>query len=280
MHLPAGPNPHTPRPQGPPPLPQVPAAPPPAHVPAPPPGARVPGPPPPAMPPPPDAAQPPPPQRKGQWPFILALLLVLPIAVGVPWWLERQESLAAGSMPPPAPTVDTGAAELAGSTWDYRGAAVGEVGEATPPPEGVELVDAVFDITPGDEAAAMRLAERCRIQAEDADGRTWDTTVGYDTRDALDGPDLADASFGGCTDPETFEALPPGETARAVVSFLVPEDAVASLSFVISTNSNYVEPDEDSDLSEWGEEDLQWDPDSGYEPPQPVAVTFPAEIQG
>ncbi|QBI51932.1 hypothetical protein [Streptomonospora litoralis] len=159
------------------------------------------------------------------------LLLVLPIALGVPWWMERQDMLDQGAIRPEPTMVPASdeAAELVGTRWELRGVLVGELEGAAPPPEGTRLVDAVFKLTPGEGASRKRLVD-CKFRAVDGEGRWWRPTSAYDTRPSLQGtPTL----LYGCTD-DNSDPLPAGEEVGAVVSFVVPEDAVDSLTVEVA----------------------------------------------
>ncbi|QVQ50437.1 hypothetical protein J4H86_16065 [Spiractinospora alimapuensis] len=207
--------------------------------------------------------------RRGQVPYILALVVLLPVTAGVPWWLERESARESGSMPAPPVEIPTGAAEFSDVHWEFRGAAVGAVDESStiPPPEGTELVDAVFTATPLTENGANLLAQKCDIRAEDDAGREWRTSAAGGLRDALD--DTIEP--GRCVD-DDFEPLAVDEEHVVVATYEIPEDAVDSLSFVLTMDRTYFEPS-DVDLEEFALE-LEWDPDDLPEPPYPQAVRF------
>lgn len=229
------------------------------------------------MPAPPVSQAPPPPNpdlpprrpwwRRGQLPFMLALVVVLPVTVGVPWWLDRQESLDSGSVPPPAPESPTGAAELAEVRWEFLGSAAGELDDSAELPEGVELVDAVFGVTPLSESGANLLSQKCEVAAQDDAGREWDATPIYDSREALE--NVTSSSFSGCAGPEGAP-LAVDQTHTIVASYEVPEDAADSLSFVVTMDTVFHELDEEElDLADL---DFEWDPDDDREPSRPVSV--------
>lgn len=172
-------------------------------------------------------------------------------------------------MPVPPMETSTGAAEFSDVHWEFRGAAVGAVDESSsiPPPEGAELVDAVFAATPLTENGANLLAQKCDIRAQDDAGREWRTSAAGGMRDALDG--VVDA--GSCVD-DDFEPLAMDDEHVVVATFEVPEDAVESLSFVLTMDRTYFEPS-DVDLDDFDME-FEWDPDSQEEPPYPQTVRF------
>ncbi|GAB3453815.1 hypothetical protein GCM10027570_33340 [Streptomonospora sediminis] len=164
-------------------------------------------------------------------PAIALLAVVLPMALGVPWWLERQAMLDQGALPP-TPTVVSaadGTAELVGSRWELRGTVVDQLEGSPEPPEGTHLVDAVFKLTPGAGESRERLAD-CKFRAVDDQGRWWQPASSYSARPSLEG--TASVAFG-CTGDDS-EPLPAGEEVGVVVSFVVPDDAVDSLSFEIA----------------------------------------------
>ncbi|WP_157036294.1 hypothetical protein [Streptomonospora alba] len=157
--------------------------------------------------------------------------MALPIALGTPWWMERQEMQDRGLIPPePSQVAKTEeAAQLVGSRWELRGTLVGELEGSDPPPEGTRLVDAVFKLTPGEGASRKRL-NQCEFRAVDEEGRWWQPTFSFSSRPSLE--DVLSVVYG-CSDSEG-EPPPAGEDVGVVVSFVVPEDAVESLSFEVT----------------------------------------------
>ncbi|GAA3730012.1 hypothetical protein HDA32_006029 [Spinactinospora alkalitolerans] len=190
--------------------------------------------------------------RRGHVPYMLALVVLLPAALGLPWWLERETLLERGQMPPRAEVAEEGTAELAGSEWDFKGMVTGETGSSIsdPPPDGVELVDAVFLVTPSDDDASALLQRSCHFRAVDGRGRSWEQTAEYSGRTM---PEEVGMTAFGCTDAEG-DPIAPGESQGLVASFLVPEDALSSLRFEVRA-------------------DTSDDPES----PRPAAVAFEQE---
>ncbi|TDQ55437.1 hypothetical protein [Actinorugispora endophytica] len=197
---------------------------------------------PPPRPEPPEAPEPRPavPRRAPWWrrrhlPSALALLVLLPLGVGVPWWLEREDLLAEGVMAPEAVPVPGTTGSLSGSEWEFRGMVLGETGGfGEPLPDGVELVDAVFLVTPGDASASELLLASCEFLAVDGRGRTWTQTSAYAGRVMPE--EVGSTSFG-CAGPDA-EAIAPGSEQGLVATFLVPEDAVDSLRFEVRADTS------------------------------------------
>ncbi|MFC3999915.1 hypothetical protein ACFOVU_28645 [Nocardiopsis sediminis] len=157
------------------------------------------------------------------------LAVLLPLAMGVPWYLEREAMLESGAMPPEPVPVSGSTTELAGTEWDFRGTVIGET-EGAPLADDLELVDAVYAVTPGDAAASGLLEQSCSFRAIDDRGRSWEPTSEFDLRDQLPA-DIGSTGFG-CTGADA-EPLPAGEETGLVVSFVVPDDAVDSLRFEV-----------------------------------------------
>src|SRR5690625_2767842 len=157
--------------------------------------------------------------KRAQLPSIAVLLVALPTALGVPWWIERQDMLDRGVMPPEATAVPSSqeTAELAGSTWEFRGGVVGELAGSPPPPEGTQLFDAVFTLTPGEGSAGKRLTG-CEFRAVDGEGRWWQPTTTYSSRPGLE--ETVPVVYG-CTD-QNSKPLKAGKEVGIVVSFVVP----------------------------------------------------------
>ncbi|PSK99370.1 hypothetical protein CLV63_10393 [Murinocardiopsis flavida] len=200
---------------------------------APPPG-------PPAQPPPPPAPPEPPPRRRAWWlraglHYVLALLILLPAALGVPWWLERKNAMESGQIPPEPTVVTSGEGEINGITWEFRGTLVGEtMGDTfSELPKNGQLVDALFKVTPKDAKAAKRLQRSCDVRAVDPGGRSWNRTSEFGSRQLP--PEVAEIKFG-CTDTEG-EPVKPGATQAYIATFIVPKDAVKSLRIEVSAST-------------------------------------------
>ncbi|GAB3206346.1 hypothetical protein GCM10027294_08330 [Marinactinospora endophytica] len=170
---------------------------------------------------------------------VAALLVLLPLAVGLPWWLERSELLAEGAMPPSAvPANGTGAgatAELAGTDWEFRGFVTGATdGSLTPLPAGTELVDAVVVATPRDARAGRLLQSSCEFRLVDDRGRSWAQTAAQTGRTL---PEEVVETWPGCSGPDA-EPVPPGTGQPMIATFLVPEDAVGSLRLQVRADTS------------------------------------------
>ncbi|MBB4935057.1 hypothetical protein F4561_005951 [Lipingzhangella halophila] len=220
--------------------------------------------------------------QKSRWrahlPYILTLVVLLPTALGIPWWLERQDMLDRGVIPPEATPVSGDTARLAGSEWEY----VGSVTEDEEPAPGVREVSAAFKVTPDDQLATDRLYSLCAFRALDGQGRTWETALAPTELPE----DVATADGIKCTAPSGTEPMPVGEQTTIVATFEVPEDAVSSLRFEVAVATHDPEIDHDmtseealAELEEYTEslegEDHGHDPDSEENPPKPEALSFP-----
>ncbi|TQN28669.1 hypothetical protein FHX37_4028 [Haloactinospora alba] len=173
--------------------------------------------------------------------------MLLPVTLGVPWWLERRSVLASGLMPPSAAPVDGTTTELAGSQWEIKGVVLDATGEfLDAPSDGQRLVDAVFTATPESAEAGERLEASCRFRAVDDRGRSWTPTTEYTSRSL---PDGAVSGLNGCRGLELPE-LEAGTERGVVVSYLVPEDAVDSLRFEVrvDTRDDASEPEPEAAL--------------------------------
>ncbi|WP_393916205.1 hypothetical protein [Halostreptopolyspora alba] len=220
--------------------------------------------------------------RKPRWrahlPYAVVLALLLPPALGVPWWLEYEDMSDRGIIPPEATPVSGDTARLAGSEWEY----VGAVTEDLEPTPGTREVAVVFRVTPEDEVASDRLYSRCAFRAVDDRGRTWDPTV--PSQPVPD--DVATASGTRCAAPSGFDPMPAGEETPLAVTFEVPEEVASDLRFEVEVATHDPEIDHDmstedalAELEEYAEgqrdEENGYDPDFEENPPEPEAVSFP-----
>ncbi|MDA2809349.1 hypothetical protein O4J56_01750 [Nocardiopsis sp. RSe5-2] len=166
-------------------------------------------------------------------PWIAGIVVLLPVALGGPWMLEKQQWQETGAIPPDPVPADGDAARISGSDWELVGVVLDDYMDTEPPPPGITLVDVGFRATPGDERSA-ELLKTCSFQAVGADGRIWETSNEYTDRPLPDGAVFP--GFLGCSDAEG-EPLKPGDTGGFVASFLVPEDAAESLSFRVEVDT-------------------------------------------
>lgn len=154
--------------------------------------------------------------------------------LGWPYLTEVRDGRAQGTIPPEPVTVQGDQASLAGSDWRVLGYATGYFDGQEPPPEGLELVDVAFRVTPGDEEASTRLQEYCRFRAVDGRGREWERTPEYGLRDLTDAPgDIGP----GCGDAEG-RPVAPGTDQAFVASFLVPQEVVTELRYEVTVNTS------------------------------------------
>lgn len=173
--------------------------------------------------------------RRLQLPAVAALAVIAPVSLALPWWLERSEMQERGTIPPDPARADGGSGTLAGSEWEIGGLLVDEIGEQDPPPEGVALVDVVFRTVPSDAAAADLLAS-CTFEATDRSGRTWQPDSSFDLRASVTEAGAMLPGMLGCSG-EDGGALPAGEEAPMLVSFLVPEEAAEELTFTVRVDT-------------------------------------------
>jgi hypothetical protein len=185
-------------------------------------------------------------------PYLAGLVVLFPVMLVWPYNTEYQAGRDHGLIPPEPQLVDGDQSTLAGSEWRAVGSIVGNVGDEEPPPEGVQLVDMAFEVTPSDEEASELLASYCRFRAVDAQGRSWTPTDEYALRQLLEEP--GNHGSGGCTDAER-EPIAPGESQAFALSFLVPEEVAEDLLFEVSVATSTTE-----------------------QQPRPEALLFEAEI--
>ncbi|MFE3461429.1 hypothetical protein ACFXKD_28120 [Nocardiopsis aegyptia] len=190
--------------------------------------------------------------RRMRLPYLAGLAVLFPVMLVWPYSTEYQAGLDRGSIPPEARLVDGDTATLAGSEWRSVGSLVGNIGDEEPPPEGVQLVDMAFEVTPSDEEASELLAAHCAFRAVDTQGRSWTPTHEYSLRRLLDEP--GNFAGGACTNAE-HEPIAPGESQAFAFSFLVPEDVAEDLLFEVTVATSTAE-----------------------QQPRPEAVLFEAEI--
>ncbi|CAL9493357.1 hypothetical protein SUDANB121_03302 [Nocardiopsis dassonvillei] len=178
-------------------------------------------------------------------PYAVVLVLLFPVMLVWPYMTEVRAGREAGAIPPEPRPVDVGdTAELAGSEWRVTGYITGFLGGSEPPPEGVELLDVGFRVTPGDEESAELLRHSCEFRAVDGRGRSWERTHLFSMRDF--GEEAGDGAYGCAT--ADGETIAPGQEQSIILSFLVPADAVGDLRFevTVDTSDDPVRPRPDS----------------------------------
>ncbi|MFC9941040.1 hypothetical protein [Nocardiopsis alba] len=154
--------------------------------------------------------------------------------VGWPYLSELDEARENGRVRPEARLVEgEDTASLVGSEWLAAVYVVGVLGGQPPPPEGVELVDIGFRVTPRDDEAGELLGAYCRFRALDGEGRSWEPTLEYGDRGLSRDPGN---TSGGCTD-GSMRPVRGGTEQTFLVSYLVPEEVAEELRFEVSVTT-------------------------------------------
>lgn len=166
-------------------------------------------------------------------PYVAALVVLFPVMVGWPYLTEAREVGESGLVRPEPRVVEGSTATMAGSEWEVLGYLVGYVEDQAPPPEGVELVDVGFKVTPEDDEAAGLLNAYCRFRALDEDGRSWEPTTEYGMRDLSEDQGV---TMSGCSDAEAAP-IPAGKEQTLVLSFLVPEEVAEELRYEVTVTT-------------------------------------------
>ncbi|MEU3020051.1 hypothetical protein ABZ635_21950 [Nocardiopsis sp. NPDC007018] len=166
-------------------------------------------------------------------PYLGALVVLLPGMTVWPYLTELDAARASGLVRPEAVAVSGNTAELAGSEWETVGYMTGFLDGQPAPPEGTEIVDVGFKVTPGDDDAGTRLKDYCRFRALDGDGRSWEPTNEFSLRNLAEDPGRV---LGGCTGSD-WEAIPAGRTQSLVVTYLVPAEVADDLRFEVTVST-------------------------------------------
>ncbi|SIO84396.1 hypothetical protein [Nocardiopsis sp. JB363] len=162
-----------------------------------------------------------------------ALVVLFPVMVGWPFLTEAREVSDRGLTRPEARVVEGSTATMAGSEWEVLGYLVGYVEDQGPPPEGVELVDVGFEVTPETDEAGELLNTYCNFRALDEKGRAWEPTTEFGMRDLSEDQGM---TMAGCSDAEGVP-ISAGKEQTLVLSFLVPEDVAEELRFEVTVTS-------------------------------------------
>ncbi|GAA1118995.1 hypothetical protein GCM10009642_65800 [Nocardiopsis metallicus] len=163
-------------------------------------------------------------------PYVASLLVLLPLALGVPYWAEAsRETDRRWFHPEPQPVAAGETVELAGSEWYVTGYSPNVFGDESDL-AGTAAVDVGFHVIPGDDRASGLLENLCQFRAVDEQGRFWEPTTEFSFRDTAD-LDPGDISFG-CRDAD-FEPIPPGKDQLLIVTFAVPADVVEELRYEV-----------------------------------------------
>jgi hypothetical protein len=165
------------------------------------------------------------PRRRTHLPYVLGLVLLVPLTL----WLEfaLQEELDTAT---PNDAVTVGAketAEYAGATWRITGVAEGPIDKDVRLPRDTALVYVGLSVTPRTEAASKRI-EFCRFTASDGDDRVWNPAPSTIARYELL-KDFATRCDAPGEDEYSRGPIPPGTSQKVVTAFLVPKDAVDHL---------------------------------------------------
>ncbi|WP_017590184.1 hypothetical protein [Nocardiopsis ganjiahuensis] len=160
----------------------------------------------------------------------MALLVLLPLALGVPYWTEATLGAERGwTDPEPQPVAAGESVDLAGSEWYVTGYGLSSLGE-DPDQAGLAAVDVGFHVVPGDDRASGLLENLCRFRAVDGQGRTWEPTNEFSSRDTGD-LTPGDITFG-CKNADS-EPITPGEDQLLLVTFKVPAGVVEELRYEV-----------------------------------------------
>jgi hypothetical protein len=162
--------------------------------------------------------------RRGDLPYILGLVVLIPLTIALEYTIEAR------SIRPPmheAVTVEQGAdATYAGAVWRLLGARPGEPREDARIPRDAVVYYVGISITPQDRAASRRI-ESCRVRVVDDQERVWTSApFGVPDFERFGNPPT------GCYAPgEGFgrEPIRPGRTQAMVTAFLVPKEVVPRL---------------------------------------------------
>ena len=163
-------------------------------------------------------------------PYLGALVVLLPCVLVWPYLTELDAAREQGLVRPDAAPVSGRTADLAGSEWESVGYVTGFLDTLPAPPEGTEIVDVGFKVTPGDGEASTRLADYCRFRALDGEGRAWQPTNEFSLRNLAEDPGRV---MGGCTGGD-WEPIPAGTTQSLVVTYLVPAEVADDLRFEVT----------------------------------------------
>ncbi|MEQ4207704.1 hypothetical protein ABNF93_20370 [Actinopolymorpha sp. B9G3] len=162
--------------------------------------------------------------RRSQAPYLIALLALVPLAVGVEYHLERDA--VRGPMHEAVTASADESVDYAGARWKLTSTAPGPPAEDVELPRKAVVLYAAFSVTPRDARAAKRI-EACDFSATDDDGRVW-ATAPTDVPDFAGSADLPT----GCYTPKgDFGQMPivAGKRQQVVTAFVVPKDVVPRL---------------------------------------------------
>ncbi|WP_017583892.1 hypothetical protein [Nocardiopsis valliformis] len=132
-------------------------------------------------------------------------------------------------MPDPQPVAAGETVELAGSEWYVTGYGLSTFAEDSDL-AGMAAIDVGFHVIPGDDRASELLENQCRFRAVDGQGRSWEPTTEFSSRDTgdLDPGNI----MSGCRNADS-EPIAPGEDQLLIVTFKVPADVVEELRYEV-----------------------------------------------
>lgn len=155
------------------------------------------------------------PRRQRHWPYMLMLVVLLPLIVAFEYWVEAKDNILNGEYAKPVAVVAKGGTgTYKGATWELTKFAIGEAPKGVKLPRGTRLVYATFEVTPR-TAKDSKAIQYCKFQAVDDQPRLWDPLVS----------DPCERKKG---EYETVP-IPAGQTQRVEAAFLVPEDAAGKI---------------------------------------------------
>lgn len=165
--------------------------------------------------PPPPPPQPPPkkprPARQRHWPYMLMLVVLLPLIAGFEFWVENKDNtLTAEFKEPVAVVAKGGTGDYKGANWKLTKFEIIPAPKGTKLPRGTRLLQATFEVTPR-TAKASKAIQYCGFQAVDDQPRIWDPLVADECQREKGEYDKV--------------PIPAGETQKVTAAFLVPTDA-------------------------------------------------------
>jgi hypothetical protein len=157
------------------------------------------------------------PRRQRHWPYMLMLVVLLPLIVAFEYWVEAKDNVLNGEYAKPAAVVAKGATgTYQGATWKLTKMEI----DAAPKeimaklPRGTRLVMATFEVTPR-TAKDSKAIQYCKFQAVDDQPRLWDAL-------AADSCERKKGEY------ETVP-IPAGQTQKVMAAFVVPKDAATKI---------------------------------------------------
>lgn len=157
------------------------------------------------------------PRRQRHWPYMLMLVVLLPLIVAFEYWVEAKDNPMNGEYAKPEVVVAKGAAgTYKGATWKLTKMEI----DAAPKdllqklPRGTRLVMATIEVTPR-TAKDSKAIQYCKFQAVDNQPRLWDA--------------LAADSCARKKGEYEEVPIPAGQTQTVKAAFVVPKDAAGTI---------------------------------------------------